>query len=373
VYPPGEYPTPLPCFPFPVAPPAHQPGDSPTFQVCINVDWLPYIAGALKQLLLESTWVTMSSSDLLNVQGQVFDLIAMFGKVREGCGIIVPDILCLSGTFADLSYGYSDFGGGVCTSTYVPGTGWESCYDAAGTQEFLALQRDFDGPTIVRSYKYSSHWSGPPTIVTGFVKFWLAGVNVHTDNFTVPLATSLDMTGTPAVTADRVELEFTYVSAGGPHIIADDFEICYRGTFPLSVGAWTESIDFTAIDGGFAGYTGGGTIPTWSPGVGWISTDETCYIHFQALHPTQVTYVEFDVMVSAVHKAYQGGYASCGTASFRDNSLAESPGGTIRVAGPVTIGTTDFFNVQFNVSASPLGHVTVVAMRATGIGVNPFH
>jgi len=62
----------------PVLPPPFEPGASPTKTVAVNCSWLPYIRGALMQLLLQATWKTDDPAALLLAQERVFNLIDLF-------------------------------------------------------------------------------------------------------------------------------------------------------------------------------------------------------------------------------------------------------------------------------------------------------
>jgi len=78
MYPPSPYAKPRGSFETPVLPPTEAPSAEPTQTVVISCVWLPFIRGALKQLLLQSTWDLSGGADLATVQGNVFDLIDLF-------------------------------------------------------------------------------------------------------------------------------------------------------------------------------------------------------------------------------------------------------------------------------------------------------
>jgi len=65
-------------FSIPVAPPGVSPRAEPLVYVGINCAWMPYITGALTQLLLESTWRVNSREELEIVRGQATDLMNLF-------------------------------------------------------------------------------------------------------------------------------------------------------------------------------------------------------------------------------------------------------------------------------------------------------
>lgn len=78
LYLPSPYAIPYGSFQQPVLPPTVGPHDGPLVYVGLNCAWIPYIAGALNQLQLQSTWIVASTDELLKVQGQATDLIALF-------------------------------------------------------------------------------------------------------------------------------------------------------------------------------------------------------------------------------------------------------------------------------------------------------
>jgi len=62
-----------------VVPPTSGPCDPPTVSVCINVQWIPYVCGALSQLCQPSTWDVASEDDLIDVLERVTGLISAIG------------------------------------------------------------------------------------------------------------------------------------------------------------------------------------------------------------------------------------------------------------------------------------------------------
>jgi len=73
----------------PVQPPDSEPDSGPLSSISINCDWLPFIRGALTQLLLQSTWKTDIVS-LETTQKRAWRLINMFAEMDcEMCDCIV--------------------------------------------------------------------------------------------------------------------------------------------------------------------------------------------------------------------------------------------------------------------------------------------
>jgi hypothetical protein len=90
VWPPSIFAVPVPSFVSPVLPPGVEPGASPFVTVCINELWLPYVRGALTQLLLQSTWGDPVQVNNETAQKQAAELIARFQSGQ--CGdLTLPD------------------------------------------------------------------------------------------------------------------------------------------------------------------------------------------------------------------------------------------------------------------------------------------
>jgi len=77
VFPDSAYAEATGTFKRPVLPPGVDPNASPTKTVSISCTWLPYIRGALQQLLLQSTWDAADEADLILTQDRAMTLISM--------------------------------------------------------------------------------------------------------------------------------------------------------------------------------------------------------------------------------------------------------------------------------------------------------
>lgn len=380
---------PVPSFEFPVDPPSTGPFDEPVFQVCINQDWLPFIAGALKQLLLQSTWNAANDTQVLDIQGRVFNLISAFGQVVPGCAEPTPSKLCLSGTFGDLQYGYSDFGGGICAATYVAGTGWQSCYDAPSQQDILYLQRNF-APTQIDSYEFDFHYSGVPRVGLASVTWKLGGVTQRVDSSTTVLGTTITPQSTTPVTADRLEIvtSFGTNSVSVPYVL-DDFKMCYTGVFPLSSDpTWVKVYDFTVSDGGWVsdGFNG-----TYVLGSGWEDTlyyDSGGNVTYQAIGIHKDYSPDVSIYaIEAVYTATDG--TNTGPTEGRyvymwhhDSSIpnrffqyltASVPTGVSWTGGITNIDTLGFVaTVGYDTgNDNPGGHVVLSRLTLHGVGTPP--
>lgn len=106
-------------YPEPIGIPSAQPGDSPTFCVPINAEWIPIVAGALQQLAQTNIWAGMTEIDALAAVGAAWDLIA---SVANATACTVFSLQFTMGCTLQ----YSTDGG--TTWTDVPG--WDSYFAA---------------------------------------------------------------------------------------------------------------------------------------------------------------------------------------------------------------------------------------------------
>jgi len=191
------------------------------------------------------------------------------------------------------------------------------------------------------------------------------------DGIYYPVGTDGDGFIVPAGTGE-VQLEF----------MVNDSDLSNNsGSYQFSVevcntptATWSQDFDFTADDGGWAAYANNAV---YSAGVGWrnggSATDETCYVVFTLLHDTRLTVWDAPFTTDAANIGYQGAVLTGnGVALHRDDSLADSPGGTLSYAGGYDLlaGQTIIFQINTNV-ATP--HNTICAsMHFEGVGDNPF-
>lgn len=75
----------VPSFPVPVPIVEADPDEGTKINVCFNQDWLPYICGALQQLVLQATWDTQDPDELNLVQARAQLLISMFQEATMCC------------------------------------------------------------------------------------------------------------------------------------------------------------------------------------------------------------------------------------------------------------------------------------------------
>lgn len=119
----SDFAGPVGSFDPPILPPGVDPDASPGLTLTVACEWLPFIRGALFQLVLQSTW--QGTPDQITLaQSRAMTLISMFGE----CGESVVPVACAY----DFSTSESELGwrawDGVCvapTASFV-GAGWSS-------------------------------------------------------------------------------------------------------------------------------------------------------------------------------------------------------------------------------------------------------
>lgn len=175
----ASYAPPVGSFRRPVPLITDEPGASPSISVSVACSWLPYIRGALQQLLLEATWATDDPAALLIQQQRVFNLIDLF----QECSPLVLPFSCPFDFSSGGNGGVIQLGRGV----YVSGSGWNESNVSAPPFTLRALDVLFTfSPAFVCSsidmvYDFVKGAVLPPGFSNG-IQTYLAGS---------PLATSL--------------------------------------------------------------------------------------------------------------------------------------------------------------------------------------
>jgi hypothetical protein len=145
----------------PVPLPLTEPTDSPKLTVQVNCSWLPYIRGALQQLLLQATWSTDDPAALLLAQQRVFNLIDLFGECSGGgfafacpydfalhgaaIWACLTDVSSTPECVSDFVVG-SGFEGVEFTNTGVPGRtfGWAQCHALFTATTLTTVEMSYD-------------------------------------------------------------------------------------------------------------------------------------------------------------------------------------------------------------------------------------
>jgi len=120
VWPDQPYAPPRGSFLRPVPLPTVDPDASPTCTVSINQQWIPFVIGALQQLLLQATWKTDDPAALLLVQQRAFNLLDLFT-----CGSGELPFLCV-GDFIGSDQPFQTWTVDSGCGSYLGGTGYEA-------------------------------------------------------------------------------------------------------------------------------------------------------------------------------------------------------------------------------------------------------
>jgi len=99
MYPDSNFARPVSSFRRPAPITSVDPDDNPDLTVCFRREWLPYIIGSLRQLLLQTTWDTSDPDALNKAQGQAQLLISMF---IQGCDVDQSVIEAIGGLDEDI-------------------------------------------------------------------------------------------------------------------------------------------------------------------------------------------------------------------------------------------------------------------------------
>lgn len=272
MYPPSPYAQSRGSFQTKVTPPASHPFDQPLYQVCINKDWFPYMAGALQQLLLEATWKVADDNELITVQGKVFDLISEFGLINEGCGGVAPGMLCISGSYADDKYGFVPQVGVAPVATWTPGTGWQGTTNLSTGFDEIHVGRLLDQATYIRSASFTWHVDIPHG-ASYKLTFKSKGTVTFTQTFTTGAGGDIVANYTVNQPADEMLIDIVVTSGTGTeHLKLTAWSLCYTGAFPMALPPHPscKTFDFLASQSSFAVWTER-PYGSWSSGVGWSS------------------------------------------------------------------------------------------------------
>jgi len=436
MYPPSPYAVPVGSFQTPVALPTTDPLEGPFFYIGINCDWMPLIVGALKQLLLQSTWATTDVDALQKVQGQVFNLIAQFNcatapTLEQLCGTSAAgddcDMGCClrfqNGVLQELNCGvWTDVAGqpaGGIFSPGQPGAGSPQPTPGGGCQLYhanlpgngvwLLPTTVSTGDTLLISGEVgvsynnvSLDWYCPdgsvffaglctgitqldggnplPSVPTNKIIAFIGGTayDVEGPMFTVP----------GGISNQQVQFQVNIASlSDGGGSVGFDVEVCNN-----QLGTFTHTFDFTTSPSGWVldpAYSPG--LGAWVAGQGWSCADSglvnTLYrrvvdisITFPSTHITslQATYTNQQGIDALSTERSQ--FALFNNVYYQWNrDMAAALNGTnlLDVAPLDNPGTTKFeLGLQTDTDASGTsgftGHGWFSKVVVTGIGSDPF-
>lgn len=152
MFPDSDFAAPTSSFNHPVPPPLVEPDSSPSVTVTFACAWLPYVRGALQQLLLQTTWDTADETVLNMTQGQAFNLICLFTECSGG----IPITCSYNWQFDGNEDGWYSDGGGSCDiGANWLGAGWGSryigSYPGCDNQSVLSISKALESNTTIYS------------------------------------------------------------------------------------------------------------------------------------------------------------------------------------------------------------------------------
>ena len=251
-----------------------QPEDYRCYQVNVPNDPMHIAAfqGQIKALAHAYTWANdPDHTALLAAEAwkPVFDDLCLN---PSPCGIVVPIVLCIGGSFADDPYGFVPGIGAPCSPDYVPETGFVSCFDGATNHHTLDVIRIFDAQTFIRTAEFH-FFRTIPAPYSWSVDFFFQGNSVYHADDTVLGGGGAFFSATVDQQSDAVVISAVALDESTTEeIVLDDWQICYTGDFPLSgVGGWTLDFQFSEGQQGWAAVVAGGvTYANWT-GSSWTA------------------------------------------------------------------------------------------------------
>jgi len=259
-------------FPLPILPPQVDPTDSPKISVCINEDWLPAILTCIKALCVEGSYIDADADAIALAvkRGQL--LLSQFMQPSDQCAAGLPSILCISGSFKDLDYGFVPSGTIGCDAFWTSGTGWESCGPTGGDAKNVAIDLTFGSSTFLNSYEFC-YTAEPLRVVNWSVDIYFEGNLVHQETGTDTLGGNACHGGTFGIQSDRIFFTVVYDdNTVTDDLVITDWKLCYTGDFPLlETDQWSHTFDFRNGQFGFSGVTFFGSTVSWVSGVGFES------------------------------------------------------------------------------------------------------
>lgn len=316
---PDDFHRPFPSFPHPVPVPGVNPANEKLVKVCFNERWLPYILGALWQLTEYATWDTTDPVVMEETIAQAGHLLYLFQRATrctpdltasagaEGAEDIMirqnPDNPCLletsiNGTdwcpFADLSK-CLNFPVQPASGTEQPATGGgQVCYNAymPANEKWLLPTRVSSGDVITCSDFHGAgtdgagSWQCPsggtyilgtcgdivsleggdpkPTSPHMMILAYIDGVYYQAYNATITVPGGISN----AEVTFQVNDSNIFDNSG-----SYTWKTCVTNN---QTGTWSHEFDFEVSSGGWSGVAfNSNDAPTYIPGVGWDSPDET--------------------------------------------------------------------------------------------------
>jgi len=185
-------------FPSPVTPPNVDPDASPTKSIAINCQWLPYVRGALQQLLLQATWAGDAGAIAL-AQQRAFNLIDLF----QECSSADYAFECVH-DFAFNSYSGIWSIQNDCSTpagNYTPGIGYEGTDMTCGAnhQREVGIKRNL--VAVVNHIHVILDWNPASSFPSSDIAFQIYGTGLTSHNLTgamMPGTGTIDLNFFPA-------------------------------------------------------------------------------------------------------------------------------------------------------------------------------
>lgn len=297
------------------------PCDRPDVRIEFRHEWLPYVLGALKQLLLQTTWKTDSPQEFYEMQGRVANLLSCFalaGDVQD-CPVPIEEMAYDMSICEQLRYNPATHKfEGLCCGVWEPIPGQAGVQIGGPTQEGSGAPQPAPGggcqvyhavfdangqyllPTVVNSGDVLSFSNSGGAATNGDISgLWycpngqtfFAGQCIGFPGNKVGDETTA--VGTMAIIANingvwYKAFEGTITVPGGVsnaqvYLQANDSPLDdNKGSYSVdvevcnnSVGTWSHTIDFALNDGGFVVYSANPTelLGQWVAGTGWTWTE----------------------------------------------------------------------------------------------------
>lgn len=156
----GFFPSPRPSFTSAVVPPGVDPTSTPSVTVTFACAWLPFVRGALQQLVLAATWDVDTDAALVLAQLRAMTLLSLF---VECSGELIPVACPYDWQAEEAQLGWFGDSSGVCAGAGAwTGAGWESVYAGAppacdGDNNLSIAKGGFSGQRITSvEFTYTS-------------------------------------------------------------------------------------------------------------------------------------------------------------------------------------------------------------------------
>lgn len=424
MFPPSVFATPRGSFNVPVPAPGQDPGACPLVTVTFSEAWLPYVLGALDQLVLQATWQGDDDTQT-TAQQQAMYLKSLFalapvtscnppqepqqnccdGDDDMGCCFRIQDNklqqFCCGDwqTVLDLNTLSGGQPGPQPDSPQPGGPAVSTCYTLSGPGTAFLPWKVSTGDTLLLSNpsgavndQVEHPWRGPSGqsfVNNQYVQFsevlnstdrlptahhetviisFDAGATWHNlwngDVFGVPQIYTV-----PSGVSGVQPLIAVNVPSGT--ILAGSYGFCVAVT-NNGPSSWHHHLDYTTSSWGFADASTGGGVMTWVPGVGWQGSMAPG-VDLIIKNVATGSYTVTRGILLATDSVAPGGTSSIGLEHPLSTGVAFAapiPGTSINIdSGVVAIGPSTDLVVAAQDNA---GTITITEVYVEGFGPDPF-